>query len=165
MTNNLTFWDHLEELRRCLIRIIGATIVCSIVAFFFREQIFSFLLAPRSADFVTFRFLSRWFDVGDISAVTLINTGIANQFLVHLRVSVCVGLICVSPYILYVLFGFISPALYRQERSAALRATLSGYLLFMLGLAVNYLVIFPFSVIFLGTYQVDSSVTNMIDLE
>lgn len=165
----MTFWEHLDELRTCLIHILIATMVCSIAAFFLREPIFSLIMAPYHSDFITFRIINQLFTHNNLSEIiasdlTLINTGIANQFLVHLRVSVYIGLLCVSPYILYILFGFISPALYSQERKIAIRTTISGYLLFMLGMAVNYFIIFPFSVLFLGSYQVSGEVTNMIDL-
>ncbi len=165
------FWDHLEELRKCLIRIIIATLVLGIAAFCLRNQIFSVIMAPRKADFMTFQLVTHLLSsagltslVSQVSDIAIINTGIANQFLVHLRVSMYVGFLCAFPYVLYVLFGFISPALYTQERKHVLRTVISGYLLFMLGVAVNYFVIFPFSVLFLGSYQVSSEVTNMIDL-
>ena len=67
-----------------------------------------------------------------------------------------------SPYILYVLFGFISPALYDNERRYSVRLILSAYLMFFVGLAVNYLVMFPFTVRFLGTYQISETVDNML---
>jgi len=166
-----TFWDHLEELRKCLIRIILAVVICGVAAFFLRSQVFALIMAPHKADFITFQLLSRLitnhnlFSSGSqISDIAIINTGIANQFLVHLRVSLYVGFLCACPYVLYVLFGFISPALYKQEKAAVLRTTISGYMLFLLGVTINYLIIFPFSVFFLGNYQVSSEVVNMIDL-
>lgn len=166
-----TFWDHLEELRKCLIRIIFAVVICGVAAFFLRAQVFALIMAPHKADFITFQLLRRLitnlnlFSSGSqISDIAIINTGIANQFLVHLRVSLYVGFLCACPYVLYVLFGFISPALYKQEKAAVLRTTISGYMLFLLGVTINYLIIFPFSVFFLGNYQVSSEVVNMIDL-
>ncbi|MBQ8055961.1 MAG: twin-arginine translocase subunit TatC, partial [Paludibacteraceae bacterium] len=72
------------------------------------------------------------------------------------------GVLLASPYILYVLFGFISPALYDNERRYSVRLILSAYLMFFVGLAVNYLVMFPFTVRFLGTYQISETIDNML---
>lgn len=161
----MTFWEHLEELRQCLIRILIATLVCTIVVFFFYEPIFQLIFYPSHAEFPTFGFISKWVNSFHIESLQLINTGIANQFLVHLRVSLCVGLICVAPYILYVLLGFISPALYQAERRMARRLVVGGYALFVCGLLLNYFIIFPFSVMFLGQYHVSQEIVNMIDLD
>lgn len=167
----MTFWEHLDELRGCLLRILIATLLCAVAAFIMRDYVFYVIMAPSHSDFLTFRLANNLLGTGyaeslagSLSDIRIINTGIANQFLVHLRVSIVAGMLCVSPYILYVIFGFISPALYKQERSVTLRATLSGYVLFLLGLLINYFIIFPVSVFFLGNYQVSSEVTNMIDL-
>ena len=152
-----------------MLRILIATLICAVATFLLRDYVFAVIMAPKSGNFITFRLISELFGtdnavIGTLSDINIINTGIANQFLVHLKVSIYVALLCVSPYILYILFGFISPALYKQERKNVLRATLSGYFLFILGLIINYFIIFPFSVLFLGNYQVSSDVTNMIDL-
>ena len=82
-----------------------------------------------------------------------------------MRMSMYAGLLCAAPYVLFELFRFISPGLYRQERRVALWITLSGYLMFMLGTLVCYLLIFPLTVRFLGTYQVSPNVSNMLTLQ
>ena len=76
----------------------------------------------------------------------------------------CAGVLCASPYMLYQLFCFVSPALHDNERKYAVAMVGSGYLMFMLGVAVSYFLIFPFTFRFLGTYQVSGEVTNMIAL-
>ena len=170
--DELTFWEHLDVLRGCLLRIIAVTVTCAIVVFFFKEEVFSVLLAPKGSGFITFRLLN------DVSGrllptgvgvpdfqVTLINTGLAQQFLIHMQVSAYVGVICASPYILYVLFHFISPALYARERRYAFRIVGSGYVMFFLGVALNYFLIFPLTIRFLGTYQVTADVENIITLQ
>ena len=68
-------------------------------------------------------------------------------------------------YIIYMLFGFIAPALYDNERRYATLLCTSGYLMFMLGTALNYLLIFPLTLKFLGTYQVSEDVANMLTLQ
>lgn len=94
----------------------------------------------------------------------LINTGLTEQFMVHMKVAMLAGLLIASPYILYVLFRFISPALYDNERRYSVRITVSAYIMFMVGIVVDYFVIFPLTVRFLGTYQVSADVSNMLTI-
>lgn len=159
-TKTGSFWDHLEELRTCLIRIIVATVGAMIIAFCMKEWMFDVILAPARGDFVTYRLMGT-----EPVSIHLINTGLTEQFMMHLKASFHVGLLAVMPYILYVLFGFIAPGLYERERHYAVRVVSSGYLMFIIGTLVNYLLIFPLTVRFLGTYQVSSDVQNMLTLE
>lgn len=163
--NNLTFWDHLDELRNCLLKIIVAIVVCGLAAFCFKETLFSIVLAPKNADFITYRLFAKIAGNLPYFSVNLINTGLAQQFMVHLKVAMYAGVLCVSPYILYVLFGFISPALYEKEKKHALKAVGSGYIMFILGVLLNYFLIFPLTFRFLGTYQVNAEVQNLISLD
>lgn len=164
-----SFWEHFDELRRCIVRIVAAVVACGIVAFLFKEQLFAVVLAPKYGDFVTYRVLgslTQWFSadtLGDFS-VRLINTGLAEQFMIHMRVAMYAGLLCVSPYALYLLFRFVSPALYDHERRYAVRLVGGGYAMFLAGAVMSYFVIFPLTFRFLGTYQVSPDVTNMITL-
>lgn len=143
----MTFWDHLDELRSVIIRCLVVTLVLMVVAFLFREEVFYVVLKPK----------------GD--AIKLINTAVTGQFVIHMMVSFYVGLIGAMPYILYQMFHFIAPGLYRQERRLAVRLVSWGYVMFALGVLFSYFVIFPFTIDFLGNYQVDSEVQNMISLE
>jgi sec-independent protein translocase protein TatC len=93
------------------------------------------------------------------------NTGLTEQFMIHLKTACYAGLLVASPYIIYLLFGFVSPALYDNEKKYATALVLSGYLMFMLGTALNYLLIFPLPGKFLGTYQVSPDVANMLTLQ
>lgn len=167
-----SFWEHLDELRACLIRMAVVTLVCALVAFLFKDAVFQAVLAPRDAGFVTYRWLERlggWLMPGaegaDAFAVRLINTGLAQQFVIHMKTSLHVGVLCASPYLLYVLFRFVSPALYDNERRPALRLVGAGYAMFLLGAALSYFLIFPLTFRFLGTYQVSPDVENTITLE
>ena len=166
MADNITFWDHLDELKKYLVRIIVVALAFTVVAFVLKEPIFNIILAPQSSNFATYRFLEK---IGLLSgdsafAVNLINTGLASQFLTHMRVSLWVGVLGSLPYIIYSLFGFIAPALYEHEKRHATRFVVSGYFMFVLGCLVGYFVIFPFTFRFLGTYQVNDTVDNMINL-
>ena len=146
------------------------TAVFAVVAFFFKEALFSVILAPKDADFITYRwlyFFSGW--VTDEQAqdfyVKLINTGLAQQFMIHMKVAMCTGVLCASPYILYQLFRFVSPALYANERKYVVRVVGYGYIMFMVGVLISYFLIFPLTFRFLGTYQVSDQVENMISLQ
>ena len=101
---------------------------------------------------------------GDFS-VRLINTGLAEQFVIHMKVSLYAGLLCASPYVIYLLFRFVSPALYDNERRYAVRTVGAGYVMFLLGTALNYFLIFPLTFRFLGTYQVSAEVENTVTLQ
>ena len=165
-----SFWDHLDILRASLVKISAVTAVCVVVAFFFKEALFSVILAPKDADFITYRwlyFFSGW--VTDEQAqdfyVKLINTGLAQQFMIHMKVAMCTGVLCASPYILYQLFRFVSPALYANERKYVVRVVGYGYIMFMVGVLISYFLIFPLTFRFLGTYQVSDQVENMISLQ
>ena len=95
----------------------------------------------------------------------LINTGLAQQFIIHMKTALCAGVLCASPYILYQLFRFVSPALYANERKYVVRVVGGGYALFVVGVLVSYFLIFPLTFRFLGTYQVSGEVANLITLD
>ncbi len=159
MSNELTFWDHLDELRGCLWRIVIATVASAIVAFCLKEPLFDLILAPCHSDFILYRLLG-----AEPFSLHLINTGLAEQMLIHIKVSICVGVIFASPYIIYVLFRFISPALYSNERRYSIRLTMAAYIMFFVGIVVNYFLIFPLTVRFLGLYQVSQEIDNMLTI-
>ena len=156
----LTFWDHLDVLRSSLIRMAVAVAVLAVAAFVLKEQLFSVVLAPRSSDFVTYRLLG----------VTpfhlhLMNTGLTEQFMIHMHTALYAGLLAASPYVLYELFRFVSPGLYQNERRYAGWIVGAAYVMFLVGTLVNYFVVFPLTVRFLGTYQVSPDVANMLTLQ
>ena len=156
----MTFWDHLDELRSVIIRILVITVVAAAVAFCLKEEMFAVVLAPRTSDFITYRLMGV-----EPFSIHLMNTGLTEQFMVHLKTAMYAGVLVASPYIIWQLFRFISPALYDNERRYATLLCTSGYLMFMLGTAINYFLIFPLTVKFLGTYQVSPDVANMLTLQ
>lgn len=170
VSDRQTFWEHLDVLRAVLLRIAVVTVVCGMVAFMLKDELFAVVLAPGKSCFITYRLLFRIggiFDVNDTSdfSVQLINTGVAQQFIIHVKTAVCAGMLCASPYILYQLFRFISPALHVNERKYAVHIVGSGYLMFMLGVTMSYFILFPLTFHFLSTYQVSDDVKNMITLQ
>lgn len=155
----MTFWEHLDVLRDSIIRMGVAAVVLGVVAFCLKEPLFDIVLAPKDSDFITYRLLG-----GEPFSINLINTGLAEQFLIHMKVALMVGILVASPYILFLLFRFIAPALYENERRYSVRITVAAYAMFLLGIVVNYFIIFPLTVRFLGTYQVSETVSNMLTI-
>ena len=156
----LTFWEHLDALRTVIIRSLVVVCLVAVVAFALKEPLFRVVLAPRSCDF----FMYRWMGVEPFS-LHLMNTGLTEQFMIHMKTALYAGLLLASPYVLYQLFRFVSPALYENERRYAVWIVLSAYVMFIVGTAVDYLLIFPLTVRFLGTYQVSPDVANMLTIQ
>lgn len=160
----MDFWEHLEELRGCLLKALVAVALCAVAAFCCKDWLFALVMAPSKSDFITYRLFSRLTGVANDFHIDLFNPELAQQFLIHMKVALWMGLLLVSPYLLYLLFHFVAPGLYAHERRYALRAVGSGYVMFLLGVALNYLLIFPLTFRFLGTYQVSTDVPNQIAL-
>lgn len=170
-TQEMTFWDHLDELKRVIVRVLAVVIVLACIAFVFKDLLFRIVLAPQRPDFILYRFFNHLAQTLDLPSlaiadfhVELINTQLTSQFMIHMSVAFYAGILLASPYIVYLLFGFISPALYTTERKACLKIMIPAFLLFMAGILLNYYLIFPLSFRFLATYQVSSTVTNLISL-
>ncbi len=167
----LTFWDHLDELRGVIIRIAIAIVVVAAAAFGFKDQIFAVIFAAQNSDFITYTLLGELSSLlapggGGVAsfAVEIINTQLTQQFTTHITVSIWVGILFVFPYILYEVFHFVSPALYSHERNYAFWVVSWGYIMFLMGVALSYFMVFPLTFRFLATYQVSSTVANMIEL-
>ena len=137
-----------------------AVVVFAVAAFCLKDLLFSVVLAPRSSDFVTYQLLGV-----DAFHINLMNTGLTEQFMIHMRTAIYAGLLLASPYILYELFRFVSPGLYQNERRYAVWIVGAAYVMFLMGTLVNYFIVFPLTVRFLGTYQVSPDVANMLTLQ
>jgi sec-independent protein translocase protein TatC len=167
----LTFGGHLEVLRKMLFRMIMVIAIFAIAIFCLKDETFHLLLAPSEWDFVTYRGIERLFSLVGYEFhfnefhVDLIATDLSSQFMTHLSTSLCLGLLCSSPYILYELFRFVSPALYESERKYSVPIVFITYGLFIIGVLMSYFVIFPVSFRFLGTYSVAEKVHSTITLD
>lgn len=166
----MTFWDHLDELRKTLIQVIIVVAAFTVLIFMLKEPVFNIILAPNSTDFVTYRFAdlfpSNNAQDGNLQFlfIQLINTELASQFLIHMKVSFYVALVLAAPFIFFKLYQFIAPALYKNEKKYSGWVLVFSCLAFAVGLLVSYFVIFPFSFRFLANYQVSGEVSNMITL-
>ena len=128
-------------------------------------------MAPSEWDFCTYRWLEAAMQAMGIDFrfdefhVQMIATDLSSQFMTHITTAVYLGLLGTSPYILYELFRFVSPALYDNERKYSVQVAAVIYVLFLLGVLMSYFVLFPISFRFLGTYSVSAKVVSNITLD
>lgn len=163
MAEEMSFWDHLEELRWCLLRVVIVFVIALVGSFIILPSIFdSVILGPSHADF----FLYRWmgFVYGPGEDVNIININVASQFLTHMSVSMWMALLIVFPYLMYQIWVFVRPALYDKEIPGVRSAFLGGTMLFYMGCAVGYLIVFPIIFKFLTGYRVSTDIVNQISL-
>ena len=172
--SEMSFLEHLEVLRWHLVRASIVVCVFTIVIFSFPTFVFDkIILAQKQSDFCTYEFfckLSHWLGKGDTLCMgeinfDLINIEMSGQFTMHIMVSIIGGLIVAFPYLLFEIWKFISPALAEKERKYAQRLIFSGSFLFAIGILFGYYIISPFSVQFMGNYQVSELVKNQISLD
>lgn len=157
--SEMSFWDHLDELRGNIFRSLLAVCLFAVLAFCFKRVLFDFIvLAPVSPTFPTYRILGIDF------SMSLINIEVSAQFFVHLRVAAAAGLIFAFPYVIYELWAFIAPALYRNEKAAVSKAFALASVLFYVGILVGYYIVLPLCLNFFADYQVSEQVANNISL-
>ncbi len=161
----LTFWEHVDELRSVIVRIVVCIVLLSVVLFCFKDSLFAIILAPSHSDFLLYRLIdSNKFMSESYFASQLINTELTGQFIAHMQVSLMAAIVIGAPYVLWQLFSYLSPALYDNERRVVRIALMVGSILFYIGVLLSYVLIFPLSFRFLITYQVADEVSNMIQL-
>ena len=168
----MTFGGHLEVLRQMLFRILGVAGVLAVFVFYFKNVTWQLLLAPSEWDFCTYKWIeSAMRAIGfadfhfDEFYVDLIATDLSSQFMTHITTAVYLGLLGASPYILFELFRFVSPALYENEKKYSVQVVVIVYILFILGVLMSYYVLFPISFRFLGTYSVAEKIHSTITLD
>lgn len=167
----LTFGGHLEVFRKMLFRIIGVAASLALIVFCLKDQTFDLLLAPSEWDFCTYRGIESLLQAfgSDFRFeefhVDLIATDLSSQFMTHITTSCLLGLLGSSPYVMYELFLFVSPALYEDEKKYSVQVVITIYILFILGVLMSYFVLFPISFRFLGTYSVAARVHSTITLD
>lgn len=168
----MSFLEHLEELRWHIIRSILAVVILMIVAFLFKNIIFdSVILAPKSPDFITARLLCRLGEYLNTTALcintqqlNLISIKMSGQLTTHITVSLVAGLILAFPVILWEFWQFFKPALKENESRYAKGAVFASSMLFFLGVAFGYFLLAPLSIHFLGSYEISPEVVNQINI-
>lgn len=169
----LSFLDHLEELRWLLIRSCIAILIASVIAVVFNEFIFDVIIfGPKKGDFVTYQFfcdLAKRFDLDQSFCnnelpFVIQNRTMDGQLSVMIWTCITAGFILAFPFILWEFWKFISPALYSNERKYAKLFLLISSLLFFLGVMFGYFVLVPLSINFLANFTISSVVENQIDI-
>ncbi len=164
----MSFLDHLEVMRWHLLRSLAAIVIFALVAFVFKEIVFDrIILAPKEPGFPTNRWLCQLGELLNLKRLCinsdpfdLQTVKMAEQFSMHIIVSMIAGIVIAFPYIFWELWRFIIPALYDKEKRTASGAVFYTSLLFILGVAFGYFIITPLSVNFLGNYKVSESVIS-----
>jgi sec-independent protein translocase protein TatC len=173
VTEEMSFLDHLEELRWHLIRSTFAVLIFGSAAFVFSKYIFDHIIfAPTRMDFPTYKFfcsIATYFGFeSDFCAealpFTIQSRTMAGQFSADIWTSIWAGFIVAFPYVLYEVWRFISPGLYEKERKNSRGFIFIASFLFFLGVLFGYYVVAPLSINFLGTYSVSDMVTNEFDI-
>lgn len=169
----MSFLDHLEDLRWHLIRATLAVVILASIAFLAKDFIFDVLLfGPKNPDFPTYKLLCRLatnIGLEDSFCFTeeqfrIQSRTMAGQFSAHIWTSIMAGFIIAFPYVLYEFWKFISPGLHDNERSTSRGFILIASLLFFIGVLFGYYVVTPLSINFLGSYRVSDQVFNDFDL-
>ena len=169
----MSFLDHLEDLRWHLIRSFLSVIILASIAFLAKDFIFNVLIfGPKHSDFPTYKILceiAQFIGFKDSFCFTELpfriqSRTMGGQFSAHVWTSITAGFIIAFPYILHEMWKFISPGLKVKERSSAKGFILIASLLFFIGVLFGYYVVTPLSINFLGTYQVSGQVHNDFDL-
>lgn len=144
-----------------------------VISFGFKDFIFNqIILPPLTSDFHTYRFLCYLAEITKFPAlcpesfqIQMINITLSGQFMIHMVSSLIIAVVIAVPYLLYEAWKFVRPALYPNEKKSVAKIFLSSSFLFYLGAAVSYFVIFPFTLRFLGTYQVSEVIVNQISIQ
>lgn len=170
----MSLWDHVDALRAVLIKIVVVLVAVACVLFVYMPEIFdNVILAPCKGDFVLYRlfenitagipsfpqFTTEGFEV------KLINIQLASQFFIHMSASFWLALVLTFPVMIYLLWTFISPALYPEEKKGFKKAFAIGNIMFWIGVAVGYFLVFPITLRFLADYHVSEMVPNQISLD
>ncbi len=169
----LTFWDHLDELRKVLIRVLVVWFVLAVAYFVAMPWLFDrVILAPCNNDFIFYdllRFIGEKLDLRDEFFtqefhVKLVNINLAAPFLIHMSTAFWMSVVTAMPYLFYEVWRFISPALYPNEMCGVRKAMAIGTVMFFVGVLLGYFMVYPLTLRFLSTYQLSGLIENQISL-
>ena len=167
----MTFGEHLDELRKILIRVVLVFGVLVVVLFAMKGIVLDVVFAPIRETFPTNRLFAWLAEVMNSEAlrispdnVELFNNKMAGQFMLHIKSSVVGAFILAFPYLIWELWCFVKPALPPEQRRKSIRYAVECPIWFVLGLLFGYYVIAPLAINFLGNYQVSDQISNIIDV-
>lgn len=171
----MSIWGHVDALRSLLLR--SAAVLGIFAAGLFGVMPWLFdhvVLAPARGDFFLYRWLGKIATdnplMPDLAPdptfnVHIININLASQFFTHMTASLWGAVVLAFPIILYLIWQFVSPALYKGERRGVVRVFMFGNLMFYLGVLVGYVLVFPITLRFLAEYQLSTLIENQISLD
>lgn len=168
----MSFLDHLEELRWHVVRSVGAIFICMILSFVFTRWIFdNIIFAPGRVDFITFQWLCQLGETFNLSGICvkeipmkIQSRFLMGQFSMQLMSSFVIGLIVAFPYVVWELWRFISPGLYVREKKGSRGAVAAISGLFLLGIAFGYFILSPMTIAFLANYTISDMISNEFDI-
>ena len=168
----MTFLDHLEELRWHIIRSVASILVFTIIAWAYQKEIFGgIIMAPSKSEFWTNRMLCKLADLTGIEGLCfkqadfiLQSREVSGQFMMALTQSIMVGLMFAFPYFFWEIWRFVKPGLKMKEAKAASGAVFWVSLLFFMGVAFGYYVVSPMAINFLASFKLDESIQNQFDI-
>jgi len=175
----MSFLEHLEELRWHIIRSLIAIVVMMIVAFIFKDVLFNkIVLAPKNSTFISNRMFCEFghylagifnFKNPDVMCINtkilnLISIKMSGQITTHIVVALVAGLIVAFPFVIREFWLFFKPALHSNEAKHARGAVLASSLLFFIGVLFGYFLLAPLSIHFLSSYQISADVVNQINV-
>jgi sec-independent protein translocase protein TatC len=165
--NEMSFFEHIEELRWHLFRAMICVLITTVVVFLMKNFVFQeVILGPTTPDFITYRLFCDYLPQFCFypQHLQIITRDIQEQFISHIKVSLWLGFIVSFPYILFELWRFIKPGLYKKEITAARGMVFICSFLFLLGVSFGYFIIAPVAITFLSTYSVSPDIANTTTL-
>ena len=174
LQEEMSFWDHLEALRWTILRSVIALLVFTVGGFACMRYLFdNVILAPCYSDFILFRILCKITKavpfIGDFCDesfhVEIINIKLATQFFTHMSTSFYLALLLTFPYLVFEIWKFVRPALYEHEKKDVRWVFSFGTVLFFIGCAVGYFLVFPMTLRFLVTWNLSDAIQEQVSLE
>lgn len=173
LEKEMTFIEHLEELRWHIIRSVAAILIFMILAWIFKGEIFNkIILAPSRTDFWTYR---KMCEIGNAVGIpslcvdklnfSLMSREVSGQFMMALTSSAIIGLLFAFPYVFWEIWRFIKPGLRITEKKAATGSVFYVTMLFFLGVLFGFFIVAPFAINFLVNFQIDPSIENQFDIQ
>lgn len=169
----LTFWDHLDELRQVLFRIIVVWLVLAVGYFIAMPYLFdNVILAPCHNDFIFYDFLRHIGERFNLTnefftqefRVKLININLGAPFFIHISTAFWLSVVTAMPYLFFEVWRFVRPALYPREQKGVQKALTIGTVMFFIGMVLGYFMVYPLTLRFLSTYQLSAEIENQITL-
>jgi sec-independent protein translocase protein TatC len=171
----MSFFDHIDVLRKHLIRVAVVVLVFTAGAFYYTDFIFNtIIMGPKNPSFWTYRMMcklvAKYPSIGPEFCITkidakIINTEMAGQFTLQLNSCVMVGIILGIPYLLFELWLFVKPALHDTERKSASGFVVFASSLFFIGILFGYYIICPLSINFLTNFTVSPDIQNTFTID